>query len=165
MTFVDDKSNSITGSMKDVVNSNDADDDPLPPVTVQLLMVVTNGAVVSYMNTTTDSAPPGNTLVEYTPNCFIDVTDSNGGDKNAISIDVTCKESLDNKFVDRGRPLGLLYGTVFEDANGNNTGDVPLDGVMIVPKDVSGKVVAITATDSMGEYKCIKLPAGIGRGT
>jgi hypothetical protein len=168
MTFVDNKSSSITGSMKDDVNLNDAGDAPLPPVTVELLMVVTNGAVVlysEYMNTTTDSAPPGNTLVEYTPNCFIEVTDSNAGDKNAISIDATCKESLDNKFVDRGRPLGLLYGTVFEVANGDDTGDVPLDGVMIVPKDVSGKVVAMTATDSMGEYKCINLPAGIGRAT
>jgi hypothetical protein len=37
------------------VDSNDTGDAPLPLVTVGLLMVLENGTVVSYMNTTTDS--------------------------------------------------------------------------------------------------------------
>ena len=63
-------------------------------------------------------------------------------------MDVTTEDSVGNEFVDHVSPLlGSLSGTVLEDTNGDDTGDVPLEGVLIVLKDETGKVLATTATD------------------
>ena len=57
--------------------------------------------------------------------------------------------------------LGSISGSVSEDTNTDGTGDVNLDGVMIVLKDDKGSVVAVTtAADSMGGCVFTKLPAG-----
>ena len=167
--YVDEKCRKVMGSVKEDLDDNNSGDAPVPLVTVELRMVMADGTVVSYMNTTTDSdgkfdfhcvAPGKYILVEYTPDGFVDVKDSDGGNPNEIIIDVNLEDSPDNEFVDRVTPLGSISGTVSEDTNNDDTGDVNLEGVILVLKDDKGNVVATTATDSMGVFEFTKLPPG-----
>ncbi|MCA0186327.1 MAG: flagellar M-ring protein FliF, partial [Proteobacteria bacterium] len=58
-----------------------------------------------------------------------------------------------------GRP-GAITGSVREDLDNNNTGDVPIAGVTVVLKDSAGNVVATTTTDASGYYSFNNVPAG-----
>lgn len=55
---------------------------------------------------------------------------------------------------------GAITGTVREDLDNNNTGDVPIAGVTVVLKDSTGNVVATTTTDASGNYSFNNVPAG-----
>ena len=167
--YVDEKCRKVMGFVKEDVDENTTGDAPVALVTVELRQVLADGTVVSYMNTTTDSdgkfefgcVPPGKyILVEYTPDGFVDVKDSDGGNPNEIVIDVTLEDNPVHEFVDRGTPLGSISGTVSEDTNNDDTGDVNLKGVILVLRDDEGKVIATTATDSMGFFEFTKVPPG-----
>ena len=73
-------------------------------------LVYANGTTIFYGNTTTDSSgmfdfecvPPGKyVLIEYNPDGYTDVTDSDKGDPNVINVDVTTSDSPRNEFVDQ----------------------------------------------------------------
>ena len=115
--YVDEKCRKVMGFVKEDVDENTTGDAPVALVTVELRQVLADGTVVSYMNTTTDSdgkfefgcVPPGKyILVEYTPDGFVDVKDSDGGNPNEIVIDVTLEDNPVHEFVDRGTPLGSM---------------------------------------------------------
>jgi len=127
---------------------------------VELRVVFTNGTSATFLNTTTDTSglfnflcvPPGKyELIEYTPKGYVDVKDSDGGSPNEISVDVTRTDSPMNEFVDK-RLLGFISGTVKEDTNNDNIGDLVLPSVLIMLKDMNNQVIGTTLTDSNGFY-------------
>ena len=56
--------------------------------------------------------------------------------------------------------LGCISGTVREDTNNDNTGDVVLSGVAITLFSDAGGFVATTRTDSLGKYEFCNLSPG-----
>jgi uncharacterized surface anchored protein len=55
---------------------------------------------------------------------------------------------------------GSISGTVTEDQDNDNTGDVPIAGVTVQLKDSTGTVVQTTTTDANGNYTFNNVPAG-----
>ena len=54
--------------------------------------------------------------------------------------------------------LGSISGKVEEDVDTNDSGDVPISGVVIMLSDLVGAVIAITVTDTNGDYPFVDLP-------
>jgi len=123
-------------------------------------MKLDNGTVESFMTSTTYNGshfdfrcvPPGKyVLVEYNPNGFDNVGDSEGGDPNTIVIDVTdAGDSPNNRFVNAqllgfatvsAAPtksgIGCISGNV-----GDDVVDKDLQGVLVILKDGNGNIVA-----------------------
>jgi uncharacterized surface anchored protein len=70
---------------------------------------------------------------------------------NEIIVNLTPgKTDDDNVFVDTAR--GNISGTVTEDTNNDDLGDVPLVGVLITLLDSTGVTLATTLTDTTGSY-------------
>jgi protocatechuate 3,4-dioxygenase beta subunit len=188
--FVDEKCRKIAGKVLEDVDNNDTGDAPISQVTVELRVVYDNGTSIFYGNTTTDSngmfdfqcVPPGKyMLVEYNPDGYKDVTDSDKNEPNIISVDVTTTDTPNEFFVDRrvtaapsSTPsmapsvsesptesgVGSISGNVSEDINNDDIGEVDLSGVVVILKDRNGVVVGTTLTDSKGDYVFYDLPAG-----
>ena len=104
--FVDKPSRTITGVVLKANDSDNTGEDPIPSVTVALVDD-TNTVIAA---TTTDlngaftfgGVPPGNyTVVETNEPGFVDVIDSDGGDPNIISVNVSSGDSLSLVFVDK----------------------------------------------------------------
>ena len=81
----------------------------------------------------------------------------NPSSKNQIAIiDINLEGSLaDNQFVEHVSPCDLISGTVSDDANNQDTGNLYLDGVIIVLRDAKKAMMLSllplpqTAWDSM----------------
>ena len=70
---------------------------------------------------------------------------------NEIVVNLTPGKTDDkNTFVDTAR--GNISGTVKEDTNNDNSGDVPLVGVLITLLDSNGVTLSTTLTDTAGFY-------------
>ena len=88
-----------------------------------------------------------------------DVDGADGLVNNLIPVTLTISENdLDNNFVDAG--LGAIAGYVNIDTNGDGVGDLPISGVLIELKDLTGVVVDSKITDGNGFYVFLDVPAG-----
>jgi von Willebrand factor type A domain/SdrD B-like domain len=163
--FVDKRFGSIAGNVKEDLNNDDVGDANLAGVNVTLLDSA--GAVVGSMLT----GPAGNyKFVDLPPGAYIvvetnlpgysDVSDTEGSPLDGeIAVDLSVGEnSTGNNFVDER--LGGISGTVLEDTNHDGTGNTPLGGVTITLWTADETVVAVTVTDSSGNYAFVDLPAG-----
>ena len=163
--FVDRLVGSISGSVKEDLNNDDVGDADLSGVT--LTLVDSAGTVIA--TTVTDSAgkftfddiPVGNyTVVERNPPDYVDVSD-NGGNPldNRIPVVLDGSGNITGLlFVDER--LGSIAGSVKEDVDNDDTGDVDLSGVTITLLDSAGDEVSSTVTDSNGAFLFVNLPAG-----
>jgi hypothetical protein len=93
----------------------------------------------------------------------LDVSDIDGGDANLIKVTIGLDDfplnSTGNDFVDeRGRQI---KGVVLEDVNDDDTGDIPINGVLISLVSGSGIVLATTTTDSSGSFAFVRVAPGL----
>ena len=91
--FVDELTASVSGIILEDTDGDGDGDEPIAGVSVKLIVV--DGVVVGTTTTGTDGTfvfdgvPPGTyTVVESTSPGFTDVTDSDGGDPNSITVPV-----------------------------------------------------------------------------
>ena len=104
--FVDEGCKKINGTVLEDLDNNVSGDAPINAVKVKL--VVLNGTTVDTFTTGSDGKfsfecveSRRYNVVQVTPNGFIDVTDSDAGDLNLISVDVRSEDRLNLQFVDR----------------------------------------------------------------
>ena len=135
---------------------------------VLVTLTDSSGSVVATTLTGSDGSyvfediPDGTyTVEEETPEGLTDVSDSDGGDPNSVTVTITEGEDATSvDFVDEEEETGSISGTVTEDTDDDNEGDSPLSGVLVTLTDSSGIVVASTLTDSEGAYEFSDVPAG-----
>ena len=148
---------SIAGTVLADTDGNTTGDTPLGGVTVVLLDA--NGNEVGSTTTNPDGTylfadvPAGDyTVVQTNLPGYEDVSDTDGGNPNEISVSLAPgAESTGNDFVDA--PMaGSIAGNVSADLDDNDTGDVPLEGVVVKLIDANGNEVATTTTDASGNY-------------
>ncbi|MDQ8192397.1 SdrD B-like domain-containing protein, partial [Roseibacillus persicicus] len=113
-------------------------------------------------------------VVESQPSGYVSVSDVDGanndtiGDETAISV-VAGSDAGGNDFIEE--QLGSLSGIVFEDLDGNGTGDVAIGGVVLTLKDSAGNDIdsdpvasgvqpTVTTTASNGSYSFSNLRPG-----
>ena len=92
-----------------------------------------------------------------------DAADSDANATTGFSQVVTLVKGESNQTIDAGlvvRSTGVISGTVREDLDNNDTGDVPIPGVTITLRDGNGNVVGTTVTDANGFYSFTGLPGG-----
>jgi len=173
--FVEELLTSIWGDVTEDLNGDGIGDDPIPGVTITLKDAA--GNVVATAVTDADGKydfvdlPAGVYTVEETqPPAFQDVSDQDGspdgdpGDNDSTvdnSITVTTvpgEADMDNDFVEVG--LTSIWGSVTEDTNDDDSGDIPIAGVTITLKDASGNVLQTAVTDADGKYDFVGLPPG-----
>ncbi|GHC41381.1 hypothetical protein GCM10007100_02650 [Roseibacillus persicicus] len=113
-------------------------------------------------------------VVESQPSGYVSVSDVDGanndtiGDETAITV-VAGSDAGGNDFIEE--QLGSLSGIVFEDLDGNGTGDVAIGGVVLTLKDSAGNDIdsdpvasgvqpTVTTTASNGSYSFSNLRPG-----
>ena len=102
--FVDEPSRTISGVVLEDTDNNNSGDTPIPVVTLNV--VDSSGVTVATVVTDTNGeftvdVPPGTyTVVQENNPGFDDVSDSDGGDPNVITVDVGTGDSTDSVFVD-----------------------------------------------------------------
>jgi len=144
-------------------------------VTVQLLNAA--GNVVSTLTTGTNgdylftNLVPGTYSIRVVaPNGYAFTTqDAGGNDATDSDVNATgqsAQTALTSGEIDRSwdaglvAKLGTITGTVREDIDNNNTGDVGIPGVTVVLVNSAGTTVATTTTDTNGYYVFTGVPAG-----
>jgi len=155
---------SIAGNVKEDIDNNDTGDVDLEGVTITLADV--NGAPIA--TTTTDSdgnyvfydLPAGDyNVVETNLAGFSDVSDVDGPNDNNIFVNLAGGQNVTGRdFVDER--ILAISGTVWEDTNNDDTGDVPIGRVDIQLFTTDNILVAETTTNIDGEYSFVNLPPG-----
>ena len=103
--FVDERLRQIIGQVLEDTNNDNRGDKPLVGVNVTLFLP--NGTAIATVLTDSNGnftflVPPGVYIVRETnPPGYVDVSDSDGGDLNSITVDVSRGNDLDNVFVDK----------------------------------------------------------------
>ena len=180
--FVDDRTASLGDRVWLDTNNNgqqDAGEASVADVTVNLLDgagnvldTQTTDANGEYLFTNLDAGtysvqfvkPAG---LEFTSsNTGADGTDSDANQATGQTGTYTLNSGDDNRTVDAGLvqavvPAGTISGTVLEDRDNNGTGDVPIQGVVVVLKDDTGAVIDTVTTGPNGTYSFTGVPAGI----
>ena len=123
--FVDEQERTIRGKVLEDIDNNDTGDDPIPNVVVRL--VDENGVVVQETVTNSQGlfeftgVPPGMyTVREVNPPGFVDVGDSDGGDPNVISVDVSSGDDSSLIFVDERPSATPTVSVVPSDSPSSN---------------------------------------------
>jgi hypothetical protein len=104
--FVDERFRTIAGNVTEDINNDDTGDKAIPGVMIELrdssnALVLRTSTTDSEGHFIFEEVPPDTyTLKEINPAGVVDVVDSDGGDPNVISVDVTTNDSLNNEFVD-----------------------------------------------------------------
>ncbi len=147
-------------------------------VTVQLLDPA--GQVLGTTTTDADglyeftNLAPGDYFVEFVRPDGTTFTTQNAGNDDTADSDVDASgrtgrlilvsgevdRTVDAGLVEPAPQPGSLSGTVLEDLNNDDTGDVPIGGVTVVLKDANGQTVGQTTTAPDGTYSFTNLPAG-----
>ena len=91
-----------------------------------------------------------------------DTSDSDADAATGRTVQTALQSGESDRSWDAGivATSGTITGSVREDLDNNNTGDVPIAGVTVVLKDSAGNVVASTTTDTNGNYTFNNVPAG-----
>ena len=100
-------------------------------------------------------------IMEENPSGVFDVSDSDGGDPNKITVTIGGGkpfDSLDNLFIDE--PKRSISGKVLEDTDEDGDGDVPVDGAKVQLFDEHGRFKAETKTSHNGSYSFTGLEPG-----
>ena len=167
---------SIFGSVLSDSDGDGAGDTPLQNVLIEL--ETTGGTTVANAYTDANGAfefvniLPGNyVLIETDPTGYqslsdqdasTGINDPDGADglvNNEIPVTLAVSENdRDNNFVEVG--LGAIAGYVRKDTDGDGLGDVPIPGVLIELKDLTGTVISFTNTDGNGFYVFLDIPSG-----
>ena len=163
--FVDRHVGSITGSVKEDLDNNDSGDTALPGVTVTLLDSLGNNIATTVTDFsglfTFVNVPAGSyTVVETNLLGYTDVSD-NGGNPLDNSIPVVLSSGANTtglQFVDES--LGSITGSVKEDLDNNDSGDVPLPRVIVTLLNSAGDEITTEVTDSNGTFTFVNVPAG-----
>ncbi len=169
----------ITGNVTEDTDNDGTGDVPMEDIVI--LLLDENGTLVD--STTTDEngdfifpevIPGDYTVVEVQPEGYDDVTEFDGGDDgdhpdngitNSIPVTVSDDETdTGNDFVEEVAPtppvLGAITGNVSEDTNNDDSGDVPIESVILQLVDANGDVVMVTATDENGDYAFLNVTPG-----
>ena len=108
-----------------------------------------------------DQVPPGEYLVKQENLAdFVDVKDSDGGDKNTIYVDVTQEDAEELLFVDKKGKSGSISGNVLEDTNADGTGERKIRNVPIALLRANGSLFGSTTTNINGHYRFVNVPLG-----
>jgi uncharacterized repeat protein (TIGR01451 family) len=81
---------------------------------------------------------------------------------NRVTLDLTRGETYEVNFGDTlaGGESATIYGTVFDDTNGNGLWDTGESGLPNVPVTLDGDATTATTTDAYGSYTFGAVPAG-----
>jgi uncharacterized repeat protein (TIGR01451 family) len=166
--FVEVQFGAIRGSVQADLSGDDIPDSLLPNVTITLKD--SNGVPIT--STTTagtgiyeflDLLPGVYTIEQTQPATYSSLSDIDGGDLNIIgdvtSVLLAAGQELNNQnFIEALN--GSISGTVTQDVNNDNTGDLPLPGVTMTLLDGNGDPVSSITTDSDGQFTFGDLPPG-----
>lgn len=154
---------SIEGQVTEDEDNDNLGDSPLSDVVISLLDE--SGTLVATTSTDSNGAyifvdvPQGTyTVTETNPEDYLDVSDIDGGDPNAIAVVVVGEQlnSTGNDFVDE--VCREISGTVSEDVDNDNNGDQGMLNVVVSLFAEDGTLVDTTSTDSAGAFvfECVK---------
>lgn len=178
--FIDEQAASISGTVLEDTNNDGTGDAPMPAgVVINLLddngdpvlddqgVAISTSTAIDGTYSFTNIPPADYQVEEVDPVGYNSVSDTDNGDANNTSVSLDPGEVLTGiDFVDE--QLGSISGTVYEDTDGNGTGDVVItSGVVIHLLDENGNPVLddmgdpITATTAVdGTYTFNDLPTG-----
>ncbi len=186
LDFLDDGYlGAIAGSVLVDIDNNDTGDTPIVGVTITLKDgsgndIDSDPNIAGIQPTTTVTAadgsysftdlPLGNyQVVETQPSGYLDVTDTDGGTDSLVLVTVISGSVAIADFIEE--QTATISGFVRADIDNNDTGDEPLEGVVLTLKDslgndidsdpiTSGVQPTTTLTAADGSYSFTNLPAG-----
>ncbi len=165
----------ISGNVGEDTDNDDAPNDPIPGVTIELYD--DNGNLVA--TTVTDGngdfeftdLPAGEyTVVEIQPPGLTDVTEGDQTPEdgeptvdtpidNVIAVSLSPGEDdEDNDFVEE--QLGTISGNVGEDTDNDDAPNEPIPGVTIELYDDNGNLIDTVTTDENGDFEFTNVPPG-----